>query len=112
MKWKSYTLAAYALLLFIGGMIGFAKAHSLPSLLMGITFTVLLLICAWGMAKNCKWSLFGGRILTWFLTLFFCYRFFISFKMMPAGLMALASLIIACLLTFSQEKQLNFDEKH
>ncbi len=105
MNYPAIATSIYAAFVLIGGMIGFATAHSLPSLIMGISFAVLLGICAWGMFKGCKLSRIGALILALLLMGFFGYRFFIAYKFFPAGMMAILSLALALCLQFCKKAE-------
>ena len=98
MKTKVSILVVYALLLFIGGLIGYVKAQSIASLLMGSIFAFLILFSAFLMQKRVAAGLMLARVLTLFLSLFFLYRLFQTQKLMPSGMMAFFSLIVVILL--------------
>jgi uncharacterized membrane protein (UPF0136 family) len=89
------TLAVYALLLAVGGVIGFVKARSRPSLIAGIASAIAAL-AALGLALT--GSRFGvplGMTLAVILFVFFGYRYALrSHKFMPSGLMAVVSLVV------------------
>jgi uncharacterized membrane protein (UPF0136 family) len=95
MKSSVYFITAYALLLFVGGIVGYAKAQSLMSLIMGIGSSLLLLACVGATWKGYKWGHMGSLILLSLLTLFFIYRFFITYKFMPAGMMAIIGVLVS-----------------
>lgn len=105
MNWRTALLVAYGLLLFVGGMIGFATAHSLPSLIMGTISTLIVFICAWGFLKTKPWAFIASQSISWVLVAFFSYRFFITLKMMPAGMMSIISLIVAGTLFLARNKE-------
>jgi len=92
MKYMPFVVIAYALIVLIGGMVGFAKAHSWPSIIMG-TITAILLICAAiAMMNNLTLGFFSAAGITFLLSIFFMYRFLQSFHFMPGGLMAIISI--------------------
>lgn len=96
-------MAIYALLLGGGGVMGFVKARSRPSLIAG-------LICA-GLAAGCVAAGFSdpglcrvlGMTLALLLSIFFGYRYAIRPKFMPSGLMAIVSVAVLALLFFFSE---------
>lgn len=97
---KPITLGIYTLIILAGGVFGFVKAHSLPSLIMSSVFGVLLALCLLGMLKQVHYSLPAAQILTSVLFGFFTYRYFLKMQFMPAGMMALLSLamfIVLCI---------------
>lgn len=105
MKWRAYAVVFYGILILAGGLIGHIKANSLPSLLMGSGSALLILACGWAMFKNNINGLKGSIALSTLLFFFFTYRYILTGKMMPAGLMATISLIMLILL-YSELKKL------
>jgi uncharacterized membrane protein (UPF0136 family) len=91
-------LFLYGFLLLLGGIIGYVKASSLASLVMGVTFSFLICFAAFLILSNHEWGEFFAKTVVTLLFLFFAYRFFLSFKMMPGGVMAFLSLIMLALL--------------
>lgn len=98
MNFKATITLIYAALILIGGIIGFIKAQSLPSLIMGGTFALLLALSAVGMLKNYLLGQFIAIGLAALLALFFSYRFFLTMNFMPAGLIVILSLVVIFLL--------------
>ena len=80
MKYSAITAIIYSVLLFAGGMIGYYKAHSVPSLVMGTVFAVLLLISGIAMMKNSVLGYFSAAGFSLLLTIFFTYRFYLTEK--------------------------------
>ena len=85
----------YAALIVVGGVIGYLKAKSLPSLIMGSLSTVLLMFAGYGMRTGQSWGLPLAVALTLFLLVFFSLRYLKSSPraFMPGGLMAILSLL-------------------
>lgn len=81
----------YALLLFVGGLVGHYMAGSLASLIMGSTFALTFGILAFQKGKTVNYITIG---LTLVMLAFFGYRYSLSFKFMPAGMMCLMSLLL------------------
>lgn len=88
-----YSNTIYALLVLIGGVIGFVKSGSTASIVMGSIFGLLLLLSSFLIHKKLVWGLYLSILLTAFLALFFGYRFMNSYKFMPAGLMCILSAV-------------------
>lgn len=101
MKTTGYIVLVYGILVIIGGLIGFAKANSVPSLVMGTSFGIVLAICGWAITKDSTVSIYVAGLFALLLTCFFAYRFLNSYIFMPAGLMTLLS--IAALITLFLE---------
>ncbi|HEX4840085.1 MAG TPA: TMEM14 family protein, partial [Rhabdochlamydiaceae bacterium] len=89
-----YIVALYGVLIFAGGIIGYLKAGSEASLVMGGISGLLLLISSGGMfsKKYFKKAVFFTLVLTLILDAFFSYRFMTTMKFLPSGLLALVSI--------------------
>ncbi len=92
------TIGIYSFIILVGGMIGYYTQHSQASLIMSLVFSILLAVCAIGMLKNIPFAYIASKILTGALLAFFLYRFYLKLKFMPAGLVALLSLITLIIL--------------
>jgi uncharacterized membrane protein (UPF0136 family) len=91
MKQKSIVIACYATLVLIGGIIGYVVAHSSVSLIMSGLFAILLYGCS---AFVWRGNLMAYNLATsaiFCLLAFFCYRFLLTNKLAPAGIMSLIS---------------------
>ncbi len=104
MNLSAYALLVYGFFVFIGGMIGYAKAHSLPSLVVGVVSAIILIASSIAMFKQSILGAFVGIALTILLALFFSYRYIQSYKFMPAGLMVLLSLIVIVIFIATKAK--------
>lgn len=98
MNFKAVITFIYAAIILAGGMMGYIKAQSLPSLIMGTTFALLLTLSAIGILKDYLLGQFIAAGLAGLLALFFSYRFFQTMSFMPAGLIVILSLIVIFLL--------------
>lgn len=104
-KLSAIIMSVYGLLLLVGGIIGYATAQSLMSLLMGGACALISFIAAFGIWKGCQISKYMALTLSSLLTLFFGYRFWLTQKFMPGGLMLIISLaVVIFLVTYSCEK--------
>lgn len=104
MKSTGWMILAYALLVFLGGIFGYIKAGSTASLIMGVIFAVALSTSAFAMFNEKSIGFMMASTATSILAAFFLYRFFLSYKFMPSGLMSLCSLIVLAILYFSRHK--------
>lgn len=86
-----YAILIYGVLVLLGGVLGYAKAQSKPSLISGVVFGVLLLVSGWLMLEARAWGWYLAIVLAGFLTAFFAFRFKNTRKFMPAGLMVVLS---------------------
>jgi uncharacterized membrane protein (UPF0136 family) len=89
--------ASYAALIFVGGLIGFLMAGSVPSLVASSIFATLLTIAAFGFYKDLSWAYPLSLSVATLMTLFFTYRYFATQTPVPLA-MALFSLLTAVLL--------------
>ena len=85
-------LITYSVILAGGGLFGFLKAGSLPSLIMSSIFAVLILL---SLFVNKEYPAIGYKAtygLLAFLSAFFIYRTIVTGKFMPAGMLVLITL--------------------
>jgi len=93
------TLGIYAVLLAVGGVVGFIKARSRPSLIAGLVSAVAAVIALLLSATGNLWGRPLGLLLAIVLFLFFGYRYSLRAKVfMPNGLMAVVSLVVLLVL--------------
>lgn len=85
-------LGVYAVLLAVGGLIGFLKARSTPSLVAGLISGALAGGCVAASDSNRMLGYGLGLALALVMGLFFASRYTRSRKFMPSGLLALVSL--------------------
>ncbi len=88
-------LGIYALLLAVGGVIGYVKAGSRPSLIAG-SISALAALLALGLSvNNNRLGVPLGLILSIALFVLFGYRYAAKTgKFMPSGLLAVVSLVV------------------
>jgi uncharacterized membrane protein (UPF0136 family) len=84
---------AYGSLALIGGVMGYLKAKSKPSLISGVISGVLLLAAASMQIQGITFGFILGRIVTIALVVVFALRLIKTRKFMPAGLMLVAGII-------------------
>jgi uncharacterized membrane protein (UPF0136 family) len=94
MKWMPWLVIVYAFLLMGGGMFGYYKAGSWPSLIMGCVAGILLIVSALNMFQKELLGYFAASGIAFGLAVFFTYRFMDSFKLIPTGMMALISFLV------------------
>lgn len=104
MKEKSILICCYAVFILIGGLMGYIMANSLPSLIASSIISIFLFCCSILIWKG---SITAYHIATWIavaLLVFFSYRFFLTQKIVPAGLMAMISGCLAFYLALQRKK--------
>lgn len=94
MKKQSIFIACYALILLIGGLIGYLKTGSLPSIVMSGGFTLLFIGCSILIWRENHLAYHIAVALLFFLLLFFGYRYFMTLKLMPGGMMMLVTAVL------------------
>lgn len=91
MLFPAVVTGIYSCLVIMGGIIGYVQAQSYASLYMGLAFGVSLSLCCLPMLKGKKSAYVVALVLTCALALFFGYRFALTQKFMPGGLMFVLS---------------------
>jgi len=95
----------FGALTIIGGVIGYVKAASLPSLIAGSITGVLLLVAGALLPEYRAIGLATGLVISLLLAAQFIPKFFRTRKVMPAGLMSILSVIgiIVALFAWTQK---------
>jgi uncharacterized membrane protein (UPF0136 family) len=89
------SLGIYAVLLAVGGIIGYTKAGSRPSLIAGILSAFVAFMALLITTNNPRFGIGVGALAALVLAAFFGYRFLAKTrKFMPAGLLAVVSLAV------------------
>ena len=95
-------LGIYAALLILGGVIGFLKARSVPSLIAGVVSGLIAIGC---IVISSTYNENGGFAIALCLAialfLFFGPKAVSAKKFMPAGLMTLASTVVIAIMVWS-----------
>nr|CAG8519883.1 6337_t:CDS:2 [Entrophospora candida] len=90
---------SYALTVTLGGVVGYVKAGSLPSLIAGLSFGGLAAYAANRVSTNPK-NVGMALIVSCVLLIVMGVRFYNSGKFMPAGLVSILSLLSAARYTY------------
>lgn len=83
----------FGLLTIAGGVVGFVKAGSTPSLIAGSITGVLLLVAAFLLPTHQLAGLIIGLLVSLLLAAQFVPKFFRTGKVMPAGIMSVLSVV-------------------
>jgi uncharacterized membrane protein (UPF0136 family) len=83
----------FGLLTIAGGIIGYVKAGSTPSIIAGSITGILLLIGAWPLPEHTVAGLLTVLIVSLLLAAQFVPKFIKTGKAMPAGMMSILSVI-------------------
>lgn len=98
MKAAAWITLFYGLTVIAGGLIGYLKAHSTASVVMGSICGFLLLLSALGLMGRMRAPAYLALFVTFVLDVFFTYRWIFSLKFMPSGLMSVISTIVLVIL--------------
>lgn len=94
------TLGIYAVLLAVGGVIGFVKARSKASLISGLLSAVFAVVALVVAALQYTWGFPLGLLLAIVLFILFGYRYAAKTrKFMPSGLLAIVSFVVLIIMT-------------
>jgi uncharacterized membrane protein (UPF0136 family) len=89
------TLGIYAVLLAVGGAIGYVKAGSRSSLIAGLLSAITAALALGLSILSNRWGVALGLMLSISLFVLFGYRYAAkSRRFMPSGLLAVASLVV------------------
>jgi len=83
----------FGALTIVGGVIGYVKAGSLPSIIAGAITGVLLLVAGWILPTHRTAGVVMALIVSLLLAVQFVPKLIRTGKMMPAGLMSILSVI-------------------
>ncbi|HWE36552.1 MAG TPA: TMEM14 family protein [Isosphaeraceae bacterium] len=93
-------LAIYAALLAAGGIMGYVKAASRPSLIAGVASAVLVAIGLALAASGIRGGFWLAGAVAIALTVLFGVRYGKSGKFMPSGMLGLVSVVVVALLAW------------
>ena len=91
---------SYGIIVLVGGLGGYIKAKSKASLISGLIFGLLLLMCAYLQSLEFSWALWLAVAITIALIIVFSLRLQKSGKFMPAGIMIILGVIALILMIF------------
>ncbi len=106
-KSSAYVVGIYAVLVIVGGIMGYIKAGSMISLAAGTGFGIALMLSAWALFKDKTAGFYASVILAITLFAFFGIRYVQSYKFMPAGMMCILSGLV---IMFLASKALSKDK--
>ncbi|MBS0629081.1 MAG: TMEM14 family protein [Verrucomicrobia bacterium] len=98
MKTAAWVTLFYGLIVIAGGIIGFLKANSTTSIVVGSISGFLLLLTALGMMGRMVAPAYLALAITLILDAFFTYRWIATYNFMPSGLMTVISTLVLLVL--------------
>ena len=105
MKKVSYIVFTYGAIVFLGGLAGSFIAGSIPSLVAGVVFGLLISLNAYKIFKGNVKGLTLALIQSIILGSFFLYRLKMTGKMFPAAIMITLSFLVAIVLLMAHPKE-------
>ena len=91
----------YAALVILGGILGWVKARSRPSLVAGLVFGLALAVSGWAIFQELRGGGPASLVLAVLLLAVMTLRFRRTRKFMPAGLVAVVSALVAAWLVIA-----------
>jgi uncharacterized membrane protein (UPF0136 family) len=94
----------FGLLVGFGGLMGYLKEGSIPSLTAGTISCLALACCAYFIKQRSRGALYCALAITLALDAFFMYRFISTLQPFPAGVFSLLCLIFLTFVIFKIKK--------
>lgn len=104
-KKTTWVVFLYSLAILAGGMIGHFRSGSMPSLISGVLFGLLLLIASYLMYQKKPAGNWMALILAILLDGIFTWRFAKTLHFLPSGLLSLLSLVVIILVALKVGKR-------
>ena len=95
MQTTAWIVWVYGALVFAGGLMGWMKARSVPSLMAGLAFGLGLVVSGLYLWHGARIGLIAALVLATMLLVLMGGRFAKTKKFMPSGLIAALSLVAA-----------------
>lgn len=100
MSWGIFIAIIYGIITLVGGVIGYLKAKSKPSLISGVLSALLLFIAAFLESQGYDLGRVFAQVITIVLIIVFALRLQKTGKFMPSGLMLMTGVFTLIMLTF------------
>jgi uncharacterized membrane protein (UPF0136 family) len=85
----------YGVIMILGGIAGFVRVGSKASLISGVGFGLVLLVAGFGVWRGSLNSLVAAEVIALLLVVLFAIRYAKKRRFMPAGMLAILSLVAA-----------------
>jgi uncharacterized membrane protein (UPF0136 family) len=85
----------YGVIMILGGIAGFVRVGSKASLISGVGFGLVLLVCGFEVWRNSQTGLLAAVVIALLLVVLFAIRYAKKQRFMPAGMLAILSLVAA-----------------
>jgi len=90
----------YGVIMILGGIAGFVRVGSKASLISGVGFGLVLLVTGFGVWQSSQACLVAAEVIALLLVVLFAIRYAKKRHFMPAGMLAILSLVAAVLFAF------------
>jgi len=91
----------YGVIMILGGIAGFARVGSKASLISGVGFGLMLLLSGIGVWNGSQNSLIVAILIALLLVVLFAIRYVKKRRFMPAGVLAILSLVAVVMFTLA-----------
>jgi uncharacterized membrane protein (UPF0136 family) len=85
----------YGVIMILGGIAGFVRVGSKASLISGVGFGLMLLVSGFGVWEGSQGCLVAAEVIALLLVVLFAIRYAKKRRFMPAGMLAVLSLVAA-----------------
>lgn len=85
----------YGVIMILGGIAGFVRVGSRASLISGVGFGLVLLVSGFGVWRGSQTCLVAAVVIALLLVVLFAMRYAKKQRFMPAGMLAILSLVAA-----------------
>ncbi len=104
MRTICFIVITFGLFVAFGGYIGYVNKGSMPSLVMGLSFGISLIVTGAMVGMHSKFGHIASLVLCVILALFFSWRYLSTGKFIPAGVVAIMSLLTTMALIIPLQK--------
>jgi uncharacterized membrane protein (UPF0136 family) len=94
----------YAVVMILGGIAGFVRVGSKASLISGVGFGLILLGSGYGVWRGYQSSLVSAEVIALLLVVLFAIRYAKKHRFMPAGMLAILSLVAAVMFALAMKR--------
>jgi uncharacterized membrane protein (UPF0136 family) len=94
----------YGVIMILGGIAGFVRVGSKASLISGVGFGLVLLVCGFDVWRGSQNGLMAAVIIALLLVVLFAIRYAKKRRFMPAGMLAILSLVAAVIFALAMKR--------
>jgi uncharacterized membrane protein (UPF0136 family) len=94
----------YGVIMILGGIAGFVRVGSKASLISGVGFGLVLLASGFGVWQGSQACLVAAEVIALLLVVLFAIRYAKKRHFMPAGMLAILSLVAAVMFALAMKR--------